>query len=235
MVVVPVKRPLPIAMAIAPHRPPDRLPWRHRARGGLPLGLQARDDGLNLAGQQRLQVGAAPRRALRMGLPQQGVDRVPPRLRGMHDVQDHGVRRNVGHHLLWQGLGAIGARDALLPVGPIALGDPLRQTAHGLCHTGLEGLETERHPQDAFEHGLALAGGFVGRPVDRPLAQPVGIAVCRHAQLGVEGAEALVPRGREGMPPKAHLAKHRPRRYLTACRSEQWRSRSAGPIAAPGL
>ena len=79
----------------------------------------------------------------------------------------------------------------------------------GLCHTSLEGLETERYPQDAFEHGLALAVGFVGRPIDRPLAQQVGIAVCRQAQLGVEGAEALVPRGREGMPPKAHLAKHR--------------------------
>ena len=30
-----------------------------------------------------------------------------------------------------QGLGAIGERHALLDVGPLALGDPLRQTAHG--------------------------------------------------------------------------------------------------------
>jgi hypothetical protein len=45
----------------------------------------------------------------------------------------------VGHQRLLQRLGALGERHALLEVGPLALGHPLRQTAHGhgLLVTGL--------------------------------------------------------------------------------------------------
>ena len=49
----------------------------------------------------------------------------------MDDIQHQGVLRKVGHQLLLQRLGAIGERHALLDVGPIALGHPLRQPAHG--------------------------------------------------------------------------------------------------------
>jgi hypothetical protein len=39
-------RPVPSVVA---HRPLDRLPWRHGARGVFPLGLQRRDDGVSLS------------------------------------------------------------------------------------------------------------------------------------------------------------------------------------------
>ena len=74
---------------------------------------------------------------------------------------------------------------------------------------GFEGLEAERQPQDAFEHRLALAVGLVGRPIDGPLPQQVGIAARRQAQLRVQRAAALLPGGREVMPRKAHFAKDR--------------------------
>ena len=84
-----------------------------------------------------------------------------------------------------------------------------RDIPPGLHDSGFDGLEAERQPQDAFEDRLALPVGLVGRPIDRPLPQQVGIAAGRQAQLGVEGAEALLPGGREVMPPKAHFAKDR--------------------------
>jgi hypothetical protein len=47
----------------------------------------------------------------------------------------------MGHHLLLQCLGAIGERHVLLDVGPVTLGDPFCQTAHGVC------LPRQRGPQ----------------------------------------------------------------------------------------
>jgi hypothetical protein len=74
---------------------------------------------------------------------------------------------------------------------------------------GVDGLGAERQPQDAFQHRLALAVGLIGRAINGPFLQQVGIATRRQAQLCVEGAEALLPRSGEGMPPKADFAKHR--------------------------
>ena len=78
-----------------------------------------------------------------------------------------------------------------------------------LRDTGFEGLDTARHPQEAFQHRLARAGGLGGRPIDGPLPQQVGIAARGQAQLRVKGAEALMSWGGEGMPLKAHFAKNR--------------------------
>ena len=97
----------PVALVVA-HRPPDRLPLRPRTRVVLHLGLPRHDDGVGLARHQRLQVRADPRQALRMGLPQQGLGRVPQILGGMNDVQAPGVRWKVGYQLLLQRLSAIG-------------------------------------------------------------------------------------------------------------------------------
>jgi hypothetical protein len=302
------------------HRPPSHLPWCDRAQGGRPRGLHGRADGLHLASPPRRQGRASPRRARRMGLPQPGVGRVPPLRRGMPEVQDQGVRRNVGHHLGWARRGAIGARAARRQGGPVARGHPRRQTAHGrcrpchsgpplradgsgaarrlraarglpqgspprlgaarvggdgveagddsfllrgplrplahapgrrrgrrlhprppwasrwhhhdrrngrrgrrlggrlrdgrdlrpsLCHTGLAGLEAARHPPEAFAPGRARAGGCVRRPRDCPRPPQVGIALCRPAQPGGEGAAARGPRGGERMAPTAHRATHR--------------------------
>jgi hypothetical protein len=123
------------------HRPPHRLPLRHRARGVMPLGLQRRDDGVGLACQPWRQVRAYPRQALGLGLPQPGVGRGPQLCRGMDEVQHAGVPRTMGHDLRRQRLGAIGARHTRLDGGPLALGDPPRQTAHGVRLPGQGGAQ----------------------------------------------------------------------------------------------
>jgi hypothetical protein len=53
-----------------------------------------------------------------MGLPQPGVGRVPPRRRGLDEVPDPGVPRQVSHPRLWQRLGASGERPARLDGRP---------------------------------------------------------------------------------------------------------------------
>jgi hypothetical protein len=127
-VVVPV-RPVP---SLGAHRPLDRLLWRDRTRGVLPLGLQRRDDRVGLSGQQRLQRGTDPRQALRMGLPQQGIGRVPKRLGGRDDGQDQGGLGKGGHQLRLPRLCASRERHARLDVGALVLSHPLRQPAHGV-------------------------------------------------------------------------------------------------------
>jgi hypothetical protein len=104
------------------HRPPHRLPLRHRACGGLPLSLQRRDDGAGLPGQQWLQVRAYPGQALGMGLPQQRVGRVPRLLGGVAEIEHSGVLRKGPHHLLCQRLCAIRERHALLAGGYAGMG-----------------------------------------------------------------------------------------------------------------
>jgi hypothetical protein len=72
-----VRRPRGTGTTVIAHRPPHRLPLRHRAGGVLPLSRQRRDDGAGLPGQQGLQVRAAPGQTLGLRLPQQRVGRVP--------------------------------------------------------------------------------------------------------------------------------------------------------------
>jgi hypothetical protein len=123
--------PIGAVALVVTDRAPYGLAWRRRVRGVMCLGRQGGDDRVDLACQQRLQVRTDPGHARRMSLPQQGVGRVPQLRYGMDEVQDPGVPRNVRHPPRLQRLGAIGEGHARLEVGPVALGDPRRQTAHG--------------------------------------------------------------------------------------------------------
>ena len=91
------------------------------------------DDGVGLSRQQRLQGCAYPLPCSADGSLQQGVGGVPRKLRGRADVQEQGVLQKLGHHLLWQRLGAIGERHLGLDVGSLALDDPRRQPTHTPC------------------------------------------------------------------------------------------------------
>ena len=199
---------------------------------GDPLHETAHGDGLPRQGGSQLLADRlrAGRRGWATGILQHGGHHVlGGALVGAHGVEscDHSFRLRGPLLPLGQAHGrALGGRLHDRPPWAIGLphpngrgrrwggrlGWPLIEGRHLPCRLhdrGFNRLEAQRQPQDALDDWLTRPVGLSSRPIDRPLPQEVGITAGRQAQLRVEGAEALLSRGREVMPRAAHLAKDR--------------------------